>query len=232
MTDEAADVAVVTGAGRGVGRAVAVRLAAAGYRVIAAARTTVEVEATASCAPGIVAVTADVGTDAGVAAIARAADAQGALRVWVNNAGIVERVPFADLDPGSWDRVLSINLRGAFVGSRAAFERMAGGGGVIVNIASLSGVANVEKFPGLAAYNVSKAGLIALTEAVALEGRPVGVRCVALSPGAVDTEMLRQAAPHLRPGTTPADIAEIVAFLVRPEAAPLSGANIPIFSNA
>src|SRR5437588_4900820 len=154
MTDEAADVAVVSGAGRGVGRAVAVRLAAAGYRVIAAARTTVEVEATASCAPGIVAVTADVGTDAGVAAIARAADAQGALRVWVNNAGIVERVPFADLDPGSWDRVLSINLRGAFVGSRAAFEQMAGGGGVIVNIASLSGGAYVEQVPVLAASHV------------------------------------------------------------------------------
>src|SRR5438552_1941490 len=81
---------------------------------------------------------------------------------------------------------------------RAAWRLMReASGGVIVNIGSLSGVANVEKFPGLAAYNVSKAGLISLTEAVALEGRPHRIRCVALSPGAVDTEMLRRAAPQL-----------------------------------
>ena len=98
-------------------------------------------------------------------------------------------------------------------------------------MASLSGVANVEKFPGLASYNVSKAGVIALTEAAALEGRAAGVRCVCLSPGAVDTEMLRRAAPHLRAGMTPADVAAIVGFLVSDAAAPLSGTNIPLFSN-
>jgi len=80
-------------------------------------------------------------------------------------------------------------------------------------------------------YNVAKAGVIALTEAVALEGKPHRIRCVCLSPGAVDTDMLRRAAPHLRPGVTPADVAAIIAFLVTPAAAPLSGSNIPIFSN-
>ncbi len=98
-------------------------------------------------------------------------------------------------------------------------------------MASLSGVAGVEKFPGNASYNVSKAGLIGLTEAVALEGRPLGVRCVALSPGAVDTAMLRRAAPHLRAGMTPDDVAAIVEFLISDAAAPLSGTNIPIYSN-
>jgi NAD(P)-dependent dehydrogenase (short-subunit alcohol dehydrogenase family) len=105
------------------------------------------------------------------------------------------------------------------------------GGGAIVNIASLSGVAGVEKFPGLASYNVSKAGVIALTEAVALEGREHGVRCVCISPGAVDTQLLRRAAPHLRAGMTPDDVAAIVEFLVSDAGAPLSGTNIPIHSN-
>jgi NAD(P)-dependent dehydrogenase (short-subunit alcohol dehydrogenase family) len=106
------------------------------------------------------------------------------------------------------------------------------GGGAIVNIASLSGVANVEKFPGLAAYNVAKAGVIALSEAVALEGRPGGVRCVCVSPGAVDTEMLRAANPQLRPGMSADDMAALIAFLVSDAGRPLSGSNIPIFSNA
>src|SRR5207245_8442869 len=136
-------------------------------------------------------------------------------------------------DPQSWDAVLDTNLRGVYLGCHAAFTAMSErGGGVIVNIASLSGVANVEKFPGLTAYNVSKAGVIALTEAVALEGRATGVRCVCLSPGAVDTEMLRKANPELRAGMSADDAAEIISFLLSDGAAPLSGTNIPIFSNA
>ena len=228
-----ASVAVVTGAGRGIGRAIALRLAAAGHPVVAAARTREQVEATAAAAPGVVPVVADVAVDADVERIAAAASGLGPLGIWVNNAAIADRAAFADLDAAAWDRVLGINLRGAFLGCRAAWRLMLeAGGGVIVNIGSLSGVANVEKFPGLAAYNVSKAGLISLTEAVALEGRPHHIRCVALSPGAVDTEMLRRAAPHLTPGVTPEDIAALVAWLVREEAAPLSGVNIPVFSNA
>jgi NAD(P)-dependent dehydrogenase (short-subunit alcohol dehydrogenase family) len=144
----------------------------------------------------------------------------------------VERRAFADLSVDEWRAALRTNLDGMFLCCRAAFRVMQRGGGVIVNLASLSGVANVEKFPGLAAYNVAKAGVIALTEAVALEGREHAIVCVCLSPGAVDTEMLRRAAPHLRAGVTPDDVAAIVAFLLTSDAAPLSGTNIPIFSNA
>jgi NAD(P)-dependent dehydrogenase (short-subunit alcohol dehydrogenase family) len=230
---DAATVAVVTGAGRGIGRAIALRLAGAGHPVVAAARTRDQVEATAAAAAGVVPLVADVAVEAEVERIAAAAAELGPLEIWVNNAAVADRVAFADLDPPAWDRVLGVNLRGAFLGCRAAWRLMlASGGGVIVNIGSLSGVANVEKFPGLTAYNVSKAGVIALTEAVALEGRPHHIRCVALSPGAVDTEMLRRAAPHLRAGVTPEDIAALVAWLVRDEAAPLTGVNIPVFSNA
>lgn len=226
------DVAVVTGAGSGIGRAVAARLARDGMRVLAAGRTASTLEATAALHELITAVPADISSEEDVARLAGAATDAGSLRAWVNCAAVVEPAPFGELDPQRWDAVLDVNLRGTYLCCRAAFLRMRDAGGAILNVASLSGVASVEKFPGLSAYNVSKAGVVALSEAVALEGRPHGVRCICLSPGAVDTEMLRRAAPHLRPGVTPDDVAAIVAFLLSDAAAPLTGVNIPIFSNA
>jgi NAD(P)-dependent dehydrogenase (short-subunit alcohol dehydrogenase family) len=227
------DVAVVTGAGSGIGRATALRLARDGMRVLAVGRTESTLEQTAALHPDVLATLGDISSAEDVDRVAGRAEREGRLRVWVNNAAVVEPTPFAELDVERWDAVLDVNLRGTYLCCRAAFTRMsATGGGVIVNIGSLSGLANVEKFPGLAAYNVSKAGVVALTEAVALEGRAHGVRCVGLSPGAVDTEMLRRAAPHLKPGVTPDDVAAIIAFLAGDAAAPLTGVNIPIFSNA
>lgn len=224
-------VAVVTGAGRGIGRAIARRLAIR-HTVVAVARTESELVETAEAHPTIRVHAADLGAPGTVGELAAAADTLGRLRVWVNNAATVEPRPFTDISDEEWRRVMAVNLDAAFAGCREAARRMAADrGGVIVNIASLSGVAGVEKFPGLASYNVSKAGVIALTEAVALEGRDHGVRCVCLSPGAVDTAMLRRAAPHLRAGMTPADVAAIVEFLVSDAGAPLSGTNIPIHSN-
>jgi NAD(P)-dependent dehydrogenase (short-subunit alcohol dehydrogenase family) len=224
-------VAVVTGAGRGIGRAVARRLSAA-HIVVATSRTAAELAETAAGRPSIRVHVADLSVAGAAAEIAAVADRLGVLRVWVNNAATLEAQPLVDISDTQWRRVMAVNLDAAFAGCREALTRMAaGGGGVIVNVASLSGVIGVEKFPGLTSYNVSKAGLIGLTEAVALEGRDVGVRCVSLSPGAVDTGMLRRAAPHLRAGMTPDDVAAIVEFLVSDAAAPLSGTNIPIYSN-
>jgi NAD(P)-dependent dehydrogenase (short-subunit alcohol dehydrogenase family) len=224
-------VAVVTGAGRGIGRAVARRLAAT-HIVVATSRTESELAETAAGRPAVRLHAADLGEPGAPAEIAALAERLGLLRVWVNNAATLERRPLADITDAQWRQVMAVNLDAAFAGCREALTRMAAnGGGVIVNMASLSGVAGVEKFPGLTSYNVSKAGLIALTEATALEGREHGVRCVCLSPGAVDTEMLRSAAPHLRAGMTPDDVAAIVEFLVSDAAAPLSGTNIPIYSN-
>jgi NAD(P)-dependent dehydrogenase (short-subunit alcohol dehydrogenase family) len=225
-------VTVITGAGRGIGRALAIRLAAEGRTVIAAARTTADVESLAALTPRVTAVAADVASPADVEAIAGAADAAGRLEAWVNNAAVVDPRPLTELDVEHFDAVLGINLRGAFLGCRAALPRLAAsGGGVILNIGSLSGLPFVEKFPGNLAYNVSKAGLHALSEAVALEGRPLGVRCLTLAPGAVDTAMLRRAAPHLRAGVTPEEVAEVAAFLLSDAAAPLSGTTLPMFSN-
>lgn len=223
---------MVTGAGRGIGRAVARRLATDGHVVIAASRNAGELAATAAGRDGIVTVVADVGREEEVARLGEAADERGRLAVWVNNAALLERRPFADLDTAAWNRVMSVNLFGVYAGCREAFRRMAAGvGGTIINMGSLSGVAGVEKFPGLTAYNVSKAGVIGLSEAVALEGRDLGIRCVCISPGAVDTGMLRQAAPHLRASLTPEGMAELVTFVISPAGAPLSGTNLTLFTN-
>src|SRR5207302_10918317 len=102
----------------------------------------------------------------------------------------------------------------------------------IVNFASLSGIYATEKFPGLAAYNVSKYGVVGLTEAIAVEGRPHGITAICISPGAVDTEMLRRANPQLKAGLTPAEVAELVVRLLDGAIASESGANITLFSNA
>ncbi|MEO8897110.1 MAG: SDR family oxidoreductase [Candidatus Dormibacter sp.] len=231
MTEPVPGVAVVTGAGRGIGRAVARRLAAT-HAVLGVARTASELAETVSGQPGIHALSLDIAAPDAAVRIADAAAEHGQLSVWVNNAAMVEPRAFHEITDEQWRRVLEVNLDAVFACCREAMLRMREtGGGVIVNMASLSGVAGVEKFPGLASYNVSKAGVIALTEAVALEGREHGVRCMCLSPGAVDTQMLRRAAPHLRAGMTPDDVAAIVAFLVSDAAAPLSGTNIPINSN-
>jgi NAD(P)-dependent dehydrogenase (short-subunit alcohol dehydrogenase family) len=224
-------VAVVTGASRGIGRAVARRLAST-HTVLATARSQSELVETALDHPAVRVHAADLSKPGAVAEIADLAGQLGVLRVWVNNAATLEKQPLADITDAQWHEVMAVNLDAVFAGCREALTRMAThGGGVILNMASLSGVAGVEKFPGLTSYNVSKAGVIALTEAVALEGREHGVRCVSLSPGAVDTGLLRRAAPHLRAGMTPDDVAAIVEFLVSDAAAPLSGTNIPIYSN-
>jgi NAD(P)-dependent dehydrogenase (short-subunit alcohol dehydrogenase family) len=142
-------------------------------------------------------------------------------------------VPFTDTTTEIWQETLAVNLTGTFLCCRAAFGAMrAGGGGRIVNIASLSGVYATEKFPGLAAYNVSKFGVVGLTEAIAVEGKEFGISAISVSPGAVDTEMLRRANPDLRPGLTPDQAAGLIVGLLDSPLVAASGANIPLFSNA
>jgi 3-oxoacyl-[acyl-carrier protein] reductase len=146
---------------------------------------------------------------------------------------VLRAAPFEETTSEIWEQTLRVNLTGSFLCCRAAFAAMrAAGEGRIVNIASLSGVYATEKFPGLAAYNVSKYGVIGLTEAIAVEGKPFGISAICLSPGAVDTQMLRRANPELRPGLTPADVAELITALLASPLVAASGANIPLFSNA
>ena len=148
-------------------------------------------------------------------------------------AGVLRSAPFEQITPATWAETLDVNLTGSFLCCRAAFIAMRRArDGRIVNIGSLSGVYATEKFPGLTAYNVSKYGVIGLTEAIAVEGKAHGITAICVSPGAVDTQMLRQANPALRPGLTPGDVAALIVALLDSPLAAASGANIPLFSNA
>jgi NAD(P)-dependent dehydrogenase (short-subunit alcohol dehydrogenase family) len=148
-----------------------------------------------------------------------------ALDILVNCAAVLVKRPLVELSASDWDEQLGAGLRGAFLCSREAFRLMADKGGSIVMVSSLSGVAGAEKFPGMAAYVAAKSGLAGLTEALAVEGRPVGIRVNAVSPGAVDTPMLRIAGVE-GPSFRPADVARVVGWLASRDSAPLSGANI------
>ncbi|HEX7737725.1 MAG TPA: SDR family oxidoreductase [Ktedonobacteraceae bacterium] len=233
-------VIIVTGAGSGVGRATALRFAQAGGRLALFGRTQETLAATANAihdASGEALVIAgDVAREEDVRTLfARVHEVYGRVDILINCAGMVAVKSFLEMDSATWDHVLNVNLRGTFLCCQQAFKAMAEQGkegGVILNISSLSGVKGVEKFPGLSAYNVSKAGVASLSEILAVEGKPLNIRVATVSPGAVDTEMLRKAAPHLKAGMTPTELAEILLFLADDSGRVLSGTNLEIFSNA
>jgi len=229
--------AVVTGASRGIGAATAEALAAAGARVVLAARDGEALEAVArrvrESGGEATPVPTDVSNAADVERLFAAVGAQGPLAALVCAAGVLTPALLAETTLEIWKQTLAVNLTGSFLCCREAFTAMGEAGeGRIVNIASLSGVYATEKFPGLTAYNVSKYGVVGLTEAIAVEGKDIGVSAICLSPGAVDTQMLRRANPELRPGLTPRDVAEVILALLDSPMAAASGANIPLFSNA
>lgn len=233
----AGKVAVITGASHGIGAATAELFAAEGASVVLAARDHAALAEVGTRIRGkngnAATVVCDVGDEVSVGDLfASTRDSYGPPDILINCAGAVTRAAFVDMPADDWDRVQRVNVRGTFLCCRAAFRAMRGRGGVIVNLSSLAGVANVEKFAGNSAYTTSKFAVAGLTEALAVEGRELGIRVLAVSPGAVDTEMLRIAAPHLRADMTPAELARILLFLVGPDARPLAGTNIAIFSNA
>jgi NAD(P)-dependent dehydrogenase (short-subunit alcohol dehydrogenase family) len=230
-------VALVTGGGRGIGAATAMALARKGAHVIVASRTGFELADTLTHlqTAGLRGSgwTLDVADDAAVAAVfARIKVEFGRLDILINNAAVLLSGSFAEMAMRDWDQIMAVNLRGAVLCAQQAFRLMQERGGAIVNVSSLGGVANTEKFPGYAAYTVSKFALTGLTEALAAEGKAQNIRVNAVAPGAVDTAMLRQAAPHLRTRTTPADVAKIIAFLCDPaESGCMTGATLVINSN-
>jgi NAD(P)-dependent dehydrogenase (short-subunit alcohol dehydrogenase family) len=229
--------ALVTGASRGIGAATAAAMAAAGAHVVVAARDGAALDGVAGrirdAGGQATPVATDVRDEGAIDRLFAEVTSVGPLTALVCAAGVLTSAPFVETTSAVWHEMLEVNLTGTFLCCRAAFTAMAAAGeGRIVNIASLSGVYATEKFPGLAAYNVSKFGVVGLTEAIAVEGKEHGISAVCLSPGAVDTEMLRKANPALRPGLTPDDMGELIVALLESPLASVSGANIPLFSNA
>jgi 3-oxoacyl-[acyl-carrier protein] reductase len=187
-------VAVITGAGSGIGRASAVAFAEEGACVLAAdlnassaAETVEQVRATGVDAePFEVDVTRAEQVDA---MVQRAVDRFGRIDVLFNNAGLPQAfTPFENSTDALFDRIMDVNVRGVFHGCRAAIPRMkAQGGGVILNTASTAGI---RPRPGLAVYNASKAAVITLTKTLAVELAPHRIRVVSICPVATDTPML------------------------------------------
>jgi NAD(P)-dependent dehydrogenase (short-subunit alcohol dehydrogenase family) len=236
-------VALVTGASRGIGRAIAARLAADGADVAVTARDPESLADTmadlASIGARGLAVALDVTSVAWIASAVNAVEVQlGPVDILVNNAGMQRLRPALEVSEDDWDVVLDTNLRGAFFVAQAVGRGMvARGHGRIVNVSSM---AAFKTNPERAAYNASKAGLIAVTKSLALEWGALGVRVNAIAPTFVETELTR---PWLdRPGVreraeaavpinrlpTPAEVAAAVAWLVSPAAEVINGVVLPV----
>jgi NAD(P)-dependent dehydrogenase (short-subunit alcohol dehydrogenase family) len=199
--------AVVTGGSGGIGRAVIEELGGRGWHTVSLSRRE--------------------GTDVSIERdVKRAFGALERLDALVHCAAVLVKANVSELTVSDWDAQVSSSLRGAFLCSREAFLRMRPGGSIVL-VSSLSGVQGAEKFPGMAAYVAAKSGLAGLTEALAVEGRPLGIRVNAVSPGAVDTPMLKIAGVE-GPRLQPFAVARIIAWLCSPESSPLSGANLRI----
>ena len=185
-------VAIVTGAGRGIGRAVALAFAREGAAVALAARTASELETVAaqvkSRAGRALVVPTDVTQEASVASlIEKVLSGFNRVDILVTAAGVASFAPLVDTKPEDWDRMLAVNLRGVFLSCRAVLPpMMRQRRGTIINVVS---VAAKRAIPGGAAYAASKHAVLGLTQVLAEEMRPHGVRVGALCPGAVDTPL-------------------------------------------
>lgn len=228
-------VAIVTGGGRGIGRSVCLAFAREGARVVAAARTASEIDAVAReidrAGGAALAVPVDVADERSVTdLVARTVAEYGQIDVLVNNAAINHsRRPVVELETETWDRVIGVNLRGAFLCSRAVLgEMIPRRRGKIINVSSIGGRRGEAE---RSAYRVSKAGMLSLTECLSDEVKAFGINVNAICPGAVDTPML-QAVFGRRDDVTampPEDIAAVAVFLASDEARSLHGAVIDAF---
>jgi 3-oxoacyl-[acyl-carrier protein] reductase len=213
--------ALVTGATQGIGRATALALGRAGYRIGICARTPQAVEDMVAelRGAGIEAAggAADVSDPNQVEHLVRHVTGElGELGILVNNAGVLIARPIAELTLDDWDTTMAVNLRGLFLMTRAVLPAMrASGRGDIVNVASLSGK---NGFAGGSAYAASKHAVVGFGRSLMLELRKEGIRVITVCPGSVDTGMLRDQ-PMLRPDSArilrPEDVAETILQALR-----------------
>jgi meso-butanediol dehydrogenase/(S,S)-butanediol dehydrogenase/diacetyl reductase len=248
-------IAVVTGAGSGIGRAIATEFAARDHTVVVTDLDLAAAEATAKELGGDASALALDVTDAAQAKSVAEAVAQrhGAIDVWVSNAGISKMQRFLDVTPEDLRRTLAVNLEGIFLCGQAAAAAMIAGGkrGVIVNVASMAG--KQGRVPYLADYVASKFGVVGLTQAMAFELAPHGITVNSVCPGYVATPMQTRELgweAALRGTTedkvkqlyvddtplgrleTPQDVARAVAFLAGPDARFITGEALAVNGGA
>lgn len=237
----AGKVVVITGGAQGIGRATAVRFLSEGARVVIADVNVDRLRATASeigTPATVLAVVTDVAEKDQVdALIAKAVAAFGRIDVMVNNAGIAPVMDFLDVPAEVFDRVIGVNLKGAFLGTQAAARAMIAQeqGGVIINMSSInSGLAN----PSVATYAISKGGMNQVTSTAAVALAPHGIRVCGVGPGTIATEIIKgafteRAGMHAILARTPMgrlgepeEIAGVVAFLASDDASYITGETI------
>jgi NAD(P)-dependent dehydrogenase (short-subunit alcohol dehydrogenase family) len=227
----AGSTAVVTGASRGIGRAIALRLAEAGAEVALWARdanalrmVATEITAAKGKARAIIVDVTDPGAVNRASELVRAT--MPAVRTIVNNAGAALRKPTHETTDADWRRIMATNLDGTFHVTRAFIPDLTRNMGRIINISSISGREGTSL---LAAYCAAKHGVIGLTRALAEELRAAKVSVNAICPGSVDTPMLRENLPGARPDMSPDDIAKTALFLAHAAPFALTGACIDVF---
>jgi 3-oxoacyl-[acyl-carrier protein] reductase len=233
--------AIVTGAARGIGRAICLELAGQGANILATDLLVDELNQTVALVReknvGCIGEIANVTEPAAVERLVElAVEKFGKLDIMVNNAGITRDTLILSMSEEQWDAVLNVNLRAVFLGTRAAAKIMLRQrGGRIINMASFSGLSGNA---GQANYSASKAGVIGLTKSVAKELSKRGVLCNAVAPGFIETDMTavlpekvkelaRQIIPLQRMGK-PEEVARVVAFLAGPGADYITGQVISV----
>jgi NAD(P)-dependent dehydrogenase (short-subunit alcohol dehydrogenase family) len=225
-------VAVVTGASSGIGLRTAERLVEDGALVALFARSEKRLQEIAQRAPDrMLAVAGDVADPRAIDGLFSMVESRfGDCDLLVNNAGTVHPKLLVETTLDEWNRVISVNLTGVFLASkRALLKMLSNRRGTIVNVSSISGVVGSEKFPGMVSYCASKAAVIGLTEALAAEVVEYGVRVNSVSPGSVDTAMLRRAAPAAAADMTPDQVAETILFLASDRSSPINGQNLHVY---
>ena len=217
-TNLAGKLAVVTGAGRGIGRAIAIALAQRGAHVVLAARSKEQIKAAArqitTDGDKATAVPTDIADEASVDNLFAEVRKLGQLDILINCAGIGRFGALADFPIKDFDDVIAVNLRGSFLCCRQAMRIMtANKNGFIINVSSVVGI---KGYPNQSAYTASKHGLMGLTKSLAVEAQQYGIRVSAILPGGVDTDLVGQARPDLDRTILmqPEDIAQAVLFLL------------------